>query len=60
MSYKTSILFQPTRGKYPFLLATESDGIPLTKEELEALKFECEVALREYDNDERKEDGQFK
>lgn len=59
MSYKNTVLYRP-EGKYPFLLATESDGIPLTKEELEALKFECEVALREYDNDERKEDGQFK
>lgn len=52
MSYKNSIIFQPTTSKYPFLLATEADGIPLTLEELEALHSECENALRLYDESE--------
>lgn len=43
MSYKNSILSRPGE-KYPFLLATEADGIPLTRAELETLKFEIEVA----------------
>ena len=51
MSYKNSIIFQPTTSKYPFLLATEADGIPLTLEELEALHSECENALRLYDDE---------
>ena len=50
MSYKNSVIFQPTTSKYPFLLATEADGIPLTLEELEALHSECENALRLYDD----------
>lgn len=50
MSYKNTILFQPTTSKYPFLLATEADGIPLTLEELEALHSECENALSLYDD----------
>jgi hypothetical protein len=60
MSYKTSILFQPTRGKYPFLLATEADGIPLTRKEVEALRFECEVALMEADNHDKERIGNGK
>lgn len=52
MGYKNSIIFQPTTSKYPFLLATEADGIPLTLEELEALHSECENALRLYDESE--------
>ena len=51
MSYKNTIIFQPTTSKYPFLLATEADGIPLTLEELEALHSECENALRLYDDE---------
>jgi len=51
MSYKNTILFRPS-DKYPFLLATEADGIPLTLEELEALHSECENALRLYDESE--------
>ena len=51
MSYKNSILFQPTSSKYPFLLATEADGIPLTLEELEALHQECERVLQEWDDE---------
>lgn len=47
MSYKNAILFRP--GLYPFLLATEADGIPMTLGELEALHAECERALIEYD-----------
>lgn len=48
MSYKNTILHRPGE-KYPFLLATEADGIPLTRAELETLKFECECALIEDD-----------
>ena len=48
MSYKNTILHRPGE-KFPFLLATQADGIPLTRQELEALKFECEVALMEDD-----------
>ena len=44
MAYKNSILHRPGE-KYPFLLATEADGIPLTREEAETLKFELECAL---------------
>lgn len=48
MSYRITVLFHP-EGKYPFLLATEADGIPLTRSELETLKFEIDVALMEDD-----------
>ena len=48
MSYKNTILHRPGE-KYPFLLATEADGIPLTRAELETLKFEIDVALMEDD-----------
>jgi len=48
MSYKNTILSRPGE-KYPFLLATEADGIPLTRAELETLKFEIEVALMKTD-----------
>ena len=48
MSYKNTILHRPGE-KYPFLLATEADGIPLTEDELVSLKFECDVALRAHD-----------
>jgi hypothetical protein len=50
MSYKNSIIFQPAHSTYPFLLATEADGIPLTEPELSALHAECERALKEYDD----------
>jgi len=48
MSYKNTILSRPGE-KYPFLLATEADGIPLTRAELETLKFEIECALMDDD-----------
>lgn len=51
MPYTITVLFRP-HGKYPFLLATEADGIPMTKEELVALHSECELALREFDEHE--------
>ena len=51
MSYRITVLFRP-EGKYPFLLATEADGLPMTKDELEALRSECGRALREFDNHE--------
>lgn len=51
MSYKNTILSRHGE-KYPFLLATEADGLPMTKEELEALQSECELALREFDEHE--------
>ena len=51
MSYRITVLFRP-EGKYPFLLATEADGLPMTKEELEALHSECDRALRESDEHE--------
>ena len=51
MSYRITVLFRP-EGKYPFLLATEADGIPMTMDELEALHSECERALREFDDHE--------
>lgn len=54
MSYKNTILHRPGE-KYPFLLATEADGIPLTRAELETLKFEIDVALME-DDDYQKEE----
>ena len=51
MSYKNTVLFRPS-DKYPFLLATEADGIPMTLGELEALHAECERALAEFDEHE--------
>ncbi len=45
MSYHLTIGVQPWGKKYQFVLNTEADQIPLTKEELEALKKECEEAL---------------
>ena len=49
MSYRNTILHRPGE-KYPFLLATEADGIPLTREELETLQAEIAVWLREDDD----------
>lgn len=49
MSYRNTILHRPGE-KYPFLLATEADGIPLTRGELETLQAEIDVALMEDDD----------
>ena len=48
MSYRITVVVQP-EGKYPFLLATEADGIPMTHEEMVSLQNEIWAALREYD-----------
>ena len=48
MSYHLTVSIQP-EGKYPFALNTEADQIPLTREELEALRFEVECALLDTD-----------
>jgi hypothetical protein len=52
MSYRISVQFNP-EGKYPFLLCTEADGIPMTEPELTALHSECERALQAYDDSKR-------
>lgn len=46
MSYHITIDYRPG-GKYPFAMNTEADQIPLTRAELESLKFQCECALME-------------
>lgn len=48
MSYHITIDRRPG-GKYPFAMNTEADQIPLTRAELESLKFECECALMDSD-----------
>lgn len=45
MSYHMTIGVQPEGKRFPFALNTEADQIPLTKQELQALKQECEEAL---------------
>lgn len=47
MSYHITISYR--EGKYPFALNTEADQIPLTRAELESLKFEIECALMDSD-----------
>lgn len=54
MSYHMTIGYQPG-GRYPFALNTEADQIPLTRSELESLKFEIECALMDSDVNYQKE-----
>lgn len=44
MSYHITVGYQP-EGRYPFALNTEADQIPLTRDELEALRDEINQAL---------------
>lgn len=49
MSYHITVGYQPNSKKFPFALNTEADQIPLTRSELETLKFEIECALMDSD-----------
>jgi len=48
MSYHITVDYRP-EGKYPYALNTEADQIPLSRAELESLKFEIESALLDSD-----------